>query len=519
MLRAAREPAIVRGRSRNQRAHAPRSISMSSHGISFLSIWFALAATIGCAAGSTPEDGAAPATTGAAGPGSKAAPTLFVRAKRLITRPGTVIEDAQVIVRDGKIAAVGRELAAPEGAQEISGEVVCASFLDPWGALGLAHDALVDGSTSAATRTIDALDLHGDEHLREETLRSGVTCARLQAGNSARVGGVGLIARLAPDLVNEEAVILADSNVSMSVGLTGQVQVGQGGDQEQFQLQGAPRTTDPFDRIAEIDRLIAAIEGGRNYLQSQVEYKHELEAWEKAIAEKQTELDKDFKKAKKDREKEQKDSEEKGKEFKEKKYKEDKKPQAPRYDEDSEVMARVANGELPLIVQAHRAAEIRALLVGTAQFDRLRLILAGGTEALTSAKELAERGIAVLIWPALRGKGAPDEYEGSDLELAARLDREGVEVLLGTGGAQAGASRDLPLLAELTVGQGFAKDKAFEALTLGAARAFDVADRIGSIERGKDAELLVLDGEPLEAATRVRYVISGGRVVLTPKDD
>ena len=60
---------------------------------------------------------------------------------------------------------------------------------------------------------------------------------------------------------------------------------------------------------------------------------------------------------------------------------------------------------------------------------------------------------------------------------------------------------------------------AFEALTIGAARALDVAGRVGTIERGKDADLLVLDGEPLGLATRVQYVVSGGHVVIAPEDE
>jgi imidazolonepropionase-like amidohydrolase len=173
---------------------------------------------------------------------------------------------------------------------------------------------------------------------------------------------------------------------------------------------------------------------------------------------------------------------------------------------------------MPLVVQANRAAEIRGLLKATAGYDRLRLILAGGAEAGFFATELAERRIPVLVWPALRGRGAPDEYEGAGLSLAGELARAGVQVLIGSGGLDAGASRDLPLIAQLAVGGGLDRALAFEALTLGAARAFDLDRRLGSVERGKDAELLILDGEPLATATRVRCVISEGRVVVSPEE-
>jgi imidazolonepropionase-like amidohydrolase len=89
-----------------------------------------------------------------------------------------------------------------------------------------------------------------------------------------------------------------------------------------------------------------------------------------------------------------------------------------------------------------------------------------------------------------------------------------VPVLLGSGGAQPLASRDLPLLAALAVGHGLGRERAFEALTLGAAEALDAGDRIGSLEQGKDADLLVLDGEPLATTTRVLYVITGGELAV-----
>jgi imidazolonepropionase-like amidohydrolase len=91
-------------------------------------------------------------------------------------------------------------------------------------------------------------------------------------------------------------------------------------------------------------------------------------------------------------------------------------------------------------------------------------------------------------------------------------------VLLGSGGLDPNATRDLPLLAELAIGNGLAHDKALEALTTGAARALDVSDRLGAVEMGKDADLQVLDGEPLDSTSRVQYVIAGGRVVVTPED-
>jgi imidazolonepropionase-like amidohydrolase len=118
----------------------------------------------------------------------------------------------------------------------------------------------------------------------------------------------------------------------------------------------------------------------------------------------------------------------------------------------------------------------------------------------------------------LRGRGTPDEFDGADLSLAGDLARAGVQVLLGSGGVDPAATRDLPLMAQMAIGNGLDAEKAFEALTIGAARALDIDRRVGSVERGKDADLLLLDGAPLQGTTRVLRVISAGRVVLNPEN-
>ncbi|MBK7642774.1 MAG: amidohydrolase family protein [Planctomycetes bacterium] len=448
-------------------------------------------------------------------------PSILIRAKRVFVRPGEVLEQASVLVRDGKIIAVGKDLAAPKGAQVLEAEVVCAGFLDPWSALCIDSGSWSEPGATAATRAVDAFDPWTPESLRKDTLRAGVTSVRIQAGSYSRTSGVGSVVRVAPQLDLEHAVVNAASCVSMNIGLTSNA----GGGQSVEFVDGQPtlvdtrgRPMDTFDRLSDLDRVLSALESGRTYLYSLVDHKHELEDWQKKIVEKETELEKDAKKAKKDREKAQKEAEEKAKTFEDKRYREDKRPQPPRYDEDAEVMSRVADGVLPFFVQAHRVAELRGLVEGTQDFDRLRLVVVGASQARTCAHQLAERGIPVLLWPALRGKGAPEEYTGGDPSLAGDLARSGVSVLLGSGGVDPASTRDLPLLAQLAIGHGLDRVKAFEALTIGAARALDVSDRLGSVERGKDADLLLLDGDPLDAGTRVQRVISAGRLVLNPED-
>jgi imidazolonepropionase-like amidohydrolase len=274
----------------------------------------------------------------------------------------------------------------------------------------------------------------------------------------------------------------------------------------------AGRAPDVFDRIAEVDRLVGALDKGRRYGESKLEYRNELEKWNKGVLDKTAELEKDFKKAKKDREKEEKDSKEKGKELQEKKYKEDKKPRKVRFDADDEVMARAVDGEIPLVVEVHRASEIRRLLEKTASYDRLRLVIAGATEATSFADELVERRIPVILWPTPMGSPRADEYQAHDPALPGELARAGVQVLIGSGGGS--ESRELRFIAALAVGHGMEREAALAAITTLPAQVFDAASRLGVLERGRSADVLVFDGDPLDTSANLRFVISRGEVVV-----
>jgi len=414
----------------------------------------------------------------------------LVRAERLILRPGEELENGSILIEDGRIVEVGSDIQAPEGARVLTGRVACAGFVDSWSSLGLDPGSLLDQQTSPGARTADAVDPWYRPDLIAEALRGGVTSARVQAGMMAPMSGIGSVVRFGS---GGSHVLLDDACVGATVGIT------------------RSRTSDVFDRIAEVDRLGGLIEKGRAYREAEIEYRHELAEWEKEIAEKEKELEDDFKKAKKKRDKDLEKAKEDDKEFKEKKYREDKKPKKPKFDAATEVLARVANGELSLVVEVHRSAEMRRLLDRTKGFDRLRLVLSGATEALDHIDELAERRIPVILWPAPLGEAAADEYSEHDLALAGELARAGIPVLLGSGGSE--HARDLRMLAALAVSNGLGREAALAAITTRPAQAFDLSSRIGALAAGMEADVLVFDGDPLDTTSTLLHCLSKGEVV------
>lgn len=451
-------------------------------------VWAALAATLTLSAGSQAlalgslfqdEEEAAPAAA------PEPAPVL-IRAAKAVLAPGDERENVDILIRGERIAAVGAGLEVPEGAQVIEAPMVTTGLIDSWSVLSVDPGSVNDSRGNPSLSAVDGVDPYESAHLREDALAAGVTGLRVQAALNTRDGSQGAFLRNDPQLTLDGSVLSGSAGLGMVL-----------------------PAGDPFQRVENVDRVFSLIDAGASYRRSQLKYAKDLAEWEQAIAEKTAELEKDFKKAKKDRDKDVKEAEEEGDEYKEKKYKEDKKPRAPKFNANNEVYAKVSTGALPLFVEAHRAVEIRNLLAKKGEYPQVRLYLVGASDGHLFAEGLADAGVGVVLTPGRRG-GA---YDVAELELAASLSAEGVEVLFGTGGAPTMVP-DLPLLAAAAIGHGLDREAALHALTLGPARAFDLTGDLGSIAAGKVADLVVYSGDPFASTTRVQSVLLRGEVVL-----
>lgn len=195
---------------------------------------------------------------------------LVVRAEKLYVRPGRVIEHGAVLIERGVIVAVGRELVAPEGARVIEGAVVCPGFVDAWSSFALEPRAAGDERVNPATLATDAVDPYVDPRLERALLEAGVTSYRLQPADSSRSAGTGAVIRLHPSRRADQTVVLADCCIEFGLGIA---------------REGRP--IDVFERVSDVDRVVGAIAEGRAYLEERNEYRHELEEWQKKIAEKE----------------------------------------------------------------------------------------------------------------------------------------------------------------------------------------------------------------------------------------
>jgi imidazolonepropionase-like amidohydrolase len=178
---------------------------------------------------------------------------------------------------------------------------------------------------------------------------------------------------------------------------------------------------------------------------------------------------------------------------------------------DLEALQPVLKGQIPLAVQANRASDLLAAMRLADEF-KLRLVLVGAAEGWMVAEQLA-RGKVPVVLKALTDIPTFDSL-GATLENAARLSRAGVVVALASFDTQ--NSRNLRQEAGNAIANGMDRDAALQAVTLAPARLWGVADRVGSIEVGKDADLVIWSGDPFELTGGAERVFIKG--IEVPRD-
>lgn len=174
---------------------------------------------------------------------------------------------------------------------------------------------------------------------------------------------------------------------------------------------------------------------------------------------------------------------------------------------DLEALIPVVEGRMPVIVRVHRAADIRQVL-RIAREQRLRIILEDVEEAWMVAPEIAAAGVPVLINPIV---DLPYSFEalGASLENAARLHAAGVTVVIR--GDRAGHyARQTRWLAGNAVAHGMPPAAALQAITANPARVFGLGEQFGSLEVGREGDLVIWDGDPFEPITQPQHVFIRG---------
>ena len=182
----------------------------------------------------------------------------------------------------------------------------------------------------------------------------------------------------------------------------------------------------------------------------------------------------------------------------------------PAFNLKNEALAMVLRRELLLKMHAHRADDILTAIRLVKEFD-LRASVEHCTEGHLIADELREAGVGVILGPLLCDRSKP-ELKRLSMKAPAILHRAGVKFALMTDHGVI-PEQYLPVEAGLCVREGLPEMEAMRAITINAAEVIGLSERIGSLAPGKDADVVLFDGHPLETRTRASLVIVDGEIV------
>ena len=359
------------------------------------------------------------------------------------------IEHGTVIIKDGKITAVGANVAIPADAKRIdaTGKMVTPGIIDPESVFGLDEVDQVtqtqDGSLTS-TRYTAAFDPTAGINPRSMVIPvnrvEGVTRAVIAPGNNSSVlQGRGSVI----SLEGTEGYVLKDPvALFVTLGETGQKTAG-----------GA--------RAAAIEVLREAFQDAKDFAGNRAAYD---KAGRRAYSLSRPDL---------------------------------------------EALQPALKGEMPVVVQVDRASDIEAAMDLAAEF-KLKLVVSGGAEAWMVAARLAKAKVPVILNPM---RDLPEAFEslGARLDDAALLQKAGVLIAFEVGDTH--KSWNVRQYAGNAVANGLPWNDALAAISLNAARIYGLDKGVGTLEAGKDADLVVWSGDPLEVTSFADQVFIRGKAV------
>lgn len=184
---------------------------------------------------------------------------------------------------------------------------------------------------------------------------------------------------------------------------------------------------------------------------------------------------------------------------------------------DKAALVPVLKGEMPLIMTVNRASDLLQIIALKTRFANLDLVIMGAAEGWMVAEELAAAGVPVMLDPTANLPGSFESL-GSTLSNAGRLQAAGVTIAIVGGGGPGHNTRLIVQAAGIAVAHGLDWEAALAAITINPANILGVGDLIGSLEVGKAGDLVIWDGDPLEISSSPDFVfINGDEIPLVSR--
>ena len=372
---------------------------------------------------------------------------VAIKARRIITVSGAEIENGVILIVEGRIKAVGKDVAIPKDALVVEADVVMPGLVNASAWYGMSGRATEE--TREVTPEMRSLDeIKEDSADFKRAVQQGITTVHVGPSDRNVIGGLGSVLKTvggakAARIVSEDMSLKATVGPSPTRG------------------NYPPRGTPPQNFFARrpTTRMGVTWEFRRAFLEAR-------------------------------------------------KYRE----QGTQKDEAKEVLLRALDRKLTMRVAASRATDIEAALALCDEFG-LRFVLEEADEAYVLAAQLAKRDIPVLLRPSYltRTIYSRDGSEERFSAFAALLEAGVKTALLPVG---TGESEGPLATAAFAFKYGATREQVVRAITLTPAELLGVADRVGSIAEGRDADLLLLNGDPLDVKTRIERVLIGGKVFV-----
>ena len=404
------------------------------------------------------NDGSEQNQTGRAG-------TFVIVGARIVTVSGATIENGTVVIKNGKIAAVGANVTVPSDAEKIDGKglTVFPGMIDAATNLGLSEigqgvngsvDVAETGQMNANAKAIKGINPHSS-HV-EVTRVNGITTV-VSGPTGGIISGQAAIINLSGSTQDEMAVVREFALVINFPRISTFGGFGPNG----------PQTVDFNDAVkrrdSQLEDLKKIFRDAENYLRARDAY-----AKDKSLPH-------------------------------------------PAANQKLDAMAPYIRGEKPVIFTAERERDIRGVAKFVADY-KLKGIIAGGQEAWKAADDLKKNNIPVIYTNIYNLPVLDDNSYDYLFEAPSKMAQAGVKFCISTGdGGQ--EVRDLPYHAGLAGAFGLSKEDALKSVTLYAAQIIGLGDTLGSIDTGKVANIVVTDGDILEPRTNIKYLFINGRLM------
>ena len=382
--------------------------------------------------------------------------------KKVNTITDGIIKNGVILVEDGKIKEIGPDVKVPDGIKPLKAKYVMPGLVEAHCHIGIWEEKIgwagSDGNemTEPATphvRALDGIKANADESGLEAALHEGITTAQVLPGSANVIGGFGVVIKTAPKTTVDQMIVRNPSGMKIAFG------------ENPMRVYGVQKKVMPSTRMGVAGVLRENLQKAKNYMEKKERFADDPE-------------------------------------------------KIPEVDLRLEALIPVLKKEIPLRAHAHRADDVATAIRICEEFD-VEMSWEHATEGHRIADYIAEKNVPAVWGPSLtsRGKwemrelgyGTPKVMYDAGVKFAIQTDAPGSTI------------RFLPICAALSVKEGLPYDYALKAITIIPAEILGVADRVGSLEVGKDADLRLLSGDPLEYMTKCQKVIIDGEVVFSLK--